>query len=227
MPLRVGVVQARSYDGTKRGALTINADMMPDISGRDVLVIDDIFDTGNTLHEVQQLIHQLGPNSLQSAVLLLQTRIANRSIGNLILSLSKFRMNLWLVMDWTTMTNTAIYPTSPASNLNCLPTLFMILGTVTINFSTFALNFRHALIPRFSIRQMLLAMVVLAIFSTCLSSAVRGQLDRVWIVGRFWIVNYSGDDCWRRILAASLLTIIIKRERSGPGKKIKRRMFRD
>jgi len=73
MPLRVGVVQTSSYEGTQRGALTINSEMMLDISGRDVLLIDDIFDTGNTLEEVTQLMKELGPTSLKSAVLLLKT----------------------------------------------------------------------------------------------------------------------------------------------------------
>lgn len=73
MPLRVGVVQTSSYQGTQRGALTINAEMMLDIAGRDVILIDDIFDTGNTLEEVSQLMKDLGPTSLKSAVLLLKT----------------------------------------------------------------------------------------------------------------------------------------------------------
>jgi hypoxanthine phosphoribosyltransferase len=73
MPLRVGVVQTSSYQGTNRGALTINSEMMLDIAGRDVLLIDDIFDTGNTLEEVTQLMKDLGPTSLKSAVLLLKT----------------------------------------------------------------------------------------------------------------------------------------------------------
>ena len=73
MPLRVGVVQTSSYQGTERGALTINAEMMLDITERDVLLIDDIFDTGNTLQEVTELMRDLGPNSLESAVLLLKT----------------------------------------------------------------------------------------------------------------------------------------------------------
>lgn len=73
MPLRVGVVQTSSYDGTERGALTINSEMMLDVAGRDVLLIDDIFDTGHTLEEVTQLIKGLGPSSVQSAVLLLKT----------------------------------------------------------------------------------------------------------------------------------------------------------
>lgn len=72
MPLRVGVVQARSYHGatTVRGKLRINSELMPDITGRDVLLVDDIFDTGHTLAEVLRLMRGLEPASLRSAVLL-------------------------------------------------------------------------------------------------------------------------------------------------------------
>ncbi|MDB2686907.1 hypoxanthine phosphoribosyltransferase [Mariniblastus sp.] len=73
MPLRVGVVQTSSYEGTERGKLSINSEMMLDIAGQDVLLIDDIFDTGNTLQEVTQLIKKHDPKSLRSAVLLLKT----------------------------------------------------------------------------------------------------------------------------------------------------------
>ena len=72
LPLRVGVLQTRSYQGatTTRGPLSINSDMMPDIEGRDVLLVDDIFDTGHTLFEVSSLVQTLGPRSVRSAVLL-------------------------------------------------------------------------------------------------------------------------------------------------------------
>lgn len=70
MPLRVGVVQASSYRGTTRGELTINADMMPDIAERDVLLVDDIFDTGYTLAEVVRRMRELRPTSIRTAVLL-------------------------------------------------------------------------------------------------------------------------------------------------------------
>jgi hypoxanthine phosphoribosyltransferase len=71
MPLRVGVLQASSYKGsTSRGALTINAELMPDVARRDVLLIDDIFDTGHTLAQVVELVRGMGPASLRSGVLL-------------------------------------------------------------------------------------------------------------------------------------------------------------
>lgn len=71
MPLRVGVVQASSYrHGTERGELTIHAEWMPDVARRDVLLVDDIFDTGHTLVEVAGLVRKLGPSRVRSAVLL-------------------------------------------------------------------------------------------------------------------------------------------------------------
>ena len=70
--LRVGLVQARSYRGasTTPGALTIRADMLPDVRNRDVLVVDDIFDTGQTLFELFLELDELGPASVRSLVLL-------------------------------------------------------------------------------------------------------------------------------------------------------------
>ena len=72
MPLRVAVVQARSYRGasTIRGELMINSDLLPDLTGRDVLVVDDIFDTGHTLFELLNKMQSLGPATIRSAVLL-------------------------------------------------------------------------------------------------------------------------------------------------------------
>lgn len=72
MPLRVGVIQTSSYHGTQRGELKIQADMMPDIRGRDVLLVDDIFDTGHTLVEVMALLKDFAPSTIRSAVLLLK-----------------------------------------------------------------------------------------------------------------------------------------------------------
>lgn len=72
MPIRVGVIEASSYGGatTTRGELTINAELLLDIKGRHVLLVDDIFDTGHTLVKVLDKMQELGPASLRSAVLL-------------------------------------------------------------------------------------------------------------------------------------------------------------
>ena len=74
MPLRVGVIQTSSYrEGTSRGDLIINDGMLPAIADRDVLLIDDIFDTGHTLTGVVRKINELNPRSVRSAVLLTKT----------------------------------------------------------------------------------------------------------------------------------------------------------
>ena len=72
LPMRVGVIEASSYRGatTTRGELTINSELMIDISGRDVLLVDDIFDTGHTLVQVLDKMREFGPTSIRSAVLL-------------------------------------------------------------------------------------------------------------------------------------------------------------
>jgi len=40
------------------------------VQNRDVLLVDDIFDTGHTLYELIPQIDELGPSSVRSAVLL-------------------------------------------------------------------------------------------------------------------------------------------------------------
>lgn len=72
LPMRVGVVEASSYQGatTVRGNLTINTELMIDIANRDVLLIDDIFDTGHTLTRVIEKMQEFKPTSMSSAVLL-------------------------------------------------------------------------------------------------------------------------------------------------------------
>ena len=72
LPLRLGLIQASSYRGraTTPGELAINAELLPDITGRDVLLVDDIFDTGKTMAALVQTIKKKGPRSVRSAVLL-------------------------------------------------------------------------------------------------------------------------------------------------------------
>ncbi len=72
LPLRIGLIQASSYRGavTMPGQLHIQPDLVPDLRGRHVLLLDDILDTGQTLHHLSAHLHSLGPASLRVAVLL-------------------------------------------------------------------------------------------------------------------------------------------------------------
>src|SRR5690606_32549912 len=59
MPLRVGVIQASSYrGGMKAGELAVDRGMLIDVVGRDVLLVDDIFDTGRTLQRLVDDVRQ-------------------------------------------------------------------------------------------------------------------------------------------------------------------------
>src|SRR5262249_24326456 len=72
LPLRIGFIQASSYRGknTRPGQLRIAPDLVPDVRDRHVLLLDDILDTGQTLHQVLDHIRGLNPASVRIAVLL-------------------------------------------------------------------------------------------------------------------------------------------------------------
>ena len=71
MPQRVGVIQASSYrGGMTSGELSVDDQMLIDVDDRDVLLVDDIFDTGRTLDRLSHVIKDHGARSLKTAVLL-------------------------------------------------------------------------------------------------------------------------------------------------------------
>jgi len=75
MPLRVALIQAsrlRTPD-EPRQAMVISDSLLPKLKDRDVLVIDDIFDTGHTMVEVIAQLLQHEPASVRSAVLMRKT----------------------------------------------------------------------------------------------------------------------------------------------------------
>jgi hypoxanthine phosphoribosyltransferase len=72
MPLRIGLIQASSYRGTATdpGELRIDPQLLPDVRGRHVLLLDDILDTGQTLSRLVRHFDGLGCASLRVGVLL-------------------------------------------------------------------------------------------------------------------------------------------------------------
>ena len=72
IPLRVALLQASSYKGatTAAGALIINESFAPDVAGRDVLLLDDILDTGHTLSTLVHRMSDRGALRVRTAVLL-------------------------------------------------------------------------------------------------------------------------------------------------------------
>jgi hypoxanthine phosphoribosyltransferase len=72
LPLRVALLQASSYKGARvsAGPLVINEMFVPDVADRDVLLLDDILDTGHTLATLVRKMHERGARSVRTAVLL-------------------------------------------------------------------------------------------------------------------------------------------------------------
>ncbi len=72
LPLRVAFITASSYRGetTTSGRLEIRDELLPDISGRHILLLDDILDTGKTLTRVVAHLIDRGAASVKVGVLL-------------------------------------------------------------------------------------------------------------------------------------------------------------
>lgn len=64
-------MQVSSYEGTtSTGKINIIKDIEADIEGKDVLIIEDIIDTGNTLCALVEELKNRGANSVEIATLL-------------------------------------------------------------------------------------------------------------------------------------------------------------
>lgn len=71
LPLRLDFMGVSSYGkGTKSGKLVFTKELKLDVKGRDVLLVDDILDTGKTLTIVTKKLKRLKPRSLKICVLL-------------------------------------------------------------------------------------------------------------------------------------------------------------
>lgn len=71
MPLRVDFMVASSYgNGTSTsGNVKVKLDISEDIKGKDVLVIDDIIDSGVTFAAITEMLRQYKPATLKTAAL--------------------------------------------------------------------------------------------------------------------------------------------------------------
>ncbi len=72
LPVTIDFMSASSYgDGTESsGTLKIKKDLDDDIEGKDVLIVEDIIDSGNTLYELRKLLMERKAASLKICTLL-------------------------------------------------------------------------------------------------------------------------------------------------------------
>ncbi len=78
MPMRLDFIGVSSYRlSTESGDLVFTKELRLDVQGRDVLLVDDILDTGKTLHQVIARLQQQKPRQIKTCVLL--EKVARRT----------------------------------------------------------------------------------------------------------------------------------------------------
>ncbi len=80
LPCNIDFIQASSYGAgtTTSGTIKIIKDISDDLSGFDVLLVEDILDTGRTLKHIKDMIAKRNPNSI--AVVTLLDKPARREV---------------------------------------------------------------------------------------------------------------------------------------------------
>jgi hypoxanthine phosphoribosyltransferase len=60
----IDFVSAKSYDGVKQGEIRILKSITVDIEGKDVYLVDDIYDSGNTMNRLIKHLQYSNPKSI-------------------------------------------------------------------------------------------------------------------------------------------------------------------
>ena len=109
IPLRIALVQASSYRGatTTATTLVLNEGFAPDVAGRDVLLLDDILDTGQTLSALAEHLKDRGAATVRTAVLLRKTAVRFSRSSPTTAGLPSL-MPLSLATAWTSTMSIAI-----------------------------------------------------------------------------------------------------------------------
>lgn len=70
--LTIDFISVSSYGSgtTSSGELKVKQELSTDIKGRDVLIVEDIIDSGNTLYHLKKMLHQRMPSSVNIVTLL-------------------------------------------------------------------------------------------------------------------------------------------------------------
>ena len=68
--IELDFIRAKSYNGQDQGVVHILKDIETNIEGKDVYVVDDFYDTGNTLNRIMEHLSTQNPKSLKMITLL-------------------------------------------------------------------------------------------------------------------------------------------------------------
>ena len=83
LPLKLNCLSVASYHGKTQtsGEVFFNELSVPDVSGQDVLILDDILDTGHTLAAVREKLETAKPRSIRLCVLLSKRKQRARDVN--------------------------------------------------------------------------------------------------------------------------------------------------
>ena len=117
IPINIDFMSVSSYGGGTKtsGVVKILKDLDHDLSGKDILIVEDILDSGMTLSYLSNLLRQETFLPSESQPFLINPNAELRTLKRII-SASPFRMNLLSVTVLTMTSSTAIFPISAFSN---------------------------------------------------------------------------------------------------------------
>ena len=90
------------------GAVRIIKDLDEPLEGKDVIIVEDIIDSGRTLSYLIEILKKRNPKSIELCTLLDKPERRVKKEVKVNIPVSRFRMSLWWVMDWITIRNTGI-----------------------------------------------------------------------------------------------------------------------
>ena len=97
-----------SYEGVESRSITIKKDLDQDVKGKDILLVEDILDTGKTLSTVKAMLEERGAASVEIVTMLDKKEGRTSQLKQNMQDL-KFLMHLSLVLDWILMRNIETY----------------------------------------------------------------------------------------------------------------------
>lgn len=81
LPAEISFIKLSSYEETSStGNIQELIGLKENLKGKDIIIIEDIIDTGETISHVVRKLRELGPNSVEIATLLLKPEVFNKNI---------------------------------------------------------------------------------------------------------------------------------------------------
>ena len=63
-------MKVSSYEGVESKTLVVKQDLQEDVAGKDILIVEDILDTGKTLYNVKEMLLKRNVNSVKIVTML-------------------------------------------------------------------------------------------------------------------------------------------------------------